>query len=139
MKLISLIIIVCCLSCQNKTNIYREYLIKNSNFKDFELKKEIFIYKDPGCGGCNVKMKNYLDTVNDIENLNLIYLVKYPDQKTLTTWRNKYKNNLFVDKSDLLNQMNTEVIRSGKITLNNSSISFTLLAISDEINQFMQQ
>ena len=125
------------MNCQNKKNPYREYLIQNSKFEQVNSLTNFIIYKDPGCGGCNVKMKNYLDTVSDITNISLIYLVKYPDKKVIKAWEAKFKNNFFVDKSDLLNQMNSKIMRSGKIEIKNNSISFSLLAISDEINQFM--
>lgn len=138
MKLISLIILLCVLNCKNNTNLYREYLTQNSKFEQLNSLTDFYIYKDPGCGGCNVKMKKYLDTVSDIANINLIYLVKYPDNKILANWKTKYQNKLFVDKSDLLNQMNSEIIRSGKIEINDNSIHFDLLEIQDDINQFMK-
>ncbi|MGB1041141.1 MAG: hypothetical protein ACPGVD_09730 [Flavobacteriales bacterium] len=127
------------IKCSESKNYYTEYLTKNSHFTDFSEEKEFIVYKTPGCGGCNKKLKMYLDTIPDANNINLIYVVKYPNQETLNFWKKKFKGNFFLDQSDILNQMNSDIIRSGKIWLIGKKVKFKSLNISDDVVQFMKK
>ena len=134
-KYILFLVLFFLLSCKsriNKVELFYQHIQEQSGDSFLNLSDKYLVFKEPGCVSCNVELKKYLDTVSYIPNVNLVYLVKYPDNKYLNLWKTKFGERFILDRTDVLNHLNSDIMRSGSIIIKDKKLIFQAFLPSEK-------
>ena len=142
-KIIYLFFVLFLLSCNSILEPEQNFIQAFENKYNVKLQKNdwILIYREPACHSCNIKYYQYLQNTEISKNQYLIYFCSYPDTSKLNFFKEKFKNQFYLERTDSLLQQIPQIYSSGKIVvINNKEIKVSNFKPENEsIELFMKR